>query len=80
MGVDPEDCRRVAMLIGYRLGVYNVIAFFKVSSFHSNIDEYCSEIAIFTSNNSGDEDLIVSQMLKCAFLGAPWGGGLEFNF
>ncbi|CAL1537904.1 unnamed protein product, partial [Lymnaea stagnalis] len=30
MGVAPEDCRRVAMLYGYRLGSSNIIAFLKV--------------------------------------------------
>ncbi|GFR94218.1 sodium/nucleoside cotransporter, partial [Elysia marginata] len=30
MGVDLEDCRRVSMLLGYRIGIFNVVAFLKV--------------------------------------------------
>ncbi|KAK3782747.1 hypothetical protein RRG08_037746 [Elysia crispata] len=40
MGVDPEDCRRVAMLMGYRLGVYNVIAFLKMIEMKINRFKY----------------------------------------
>ncbi|GFO09086.1 sodium/nucleoside cotransporter [Plakobranchus ocellatus] len=36
MGVEPEDCRRVAMLMGYRIGVYNVIAFLKLTEMKYN--------------------------------------------
>ncbi|CAL1537902.1 unnamed protein product, partial [Lymnaea stagnalis] len=33
MGVAPEDCRRVTMLFGYRLGSTNIVEFFKVFLF-----------------------------------------------
>ncbi|XP_012936708.1 solute carrier family 28 member 3 [Aplysia californica] len=36
MGVEPEDCRNVAMLLGYRIGIYNVFAFFKLAEMKMN--------------------------------------------
>ncbi|XP_035825056.1 solute carrier family 28 member 3-like [Aplysia californica] len=40
MGVDPEDCRNVAMLLGYRIGIYNVFAFFKLADIKVNKVKY----------------------------------------
>ncbi|RUS81623.1 hypothetical protein EGW08_010636 [Elysia chlorotica] len=36
MGVAPEDCRRVAMLLGYRIGIFNVVAFLKLTGLKVN--------------------------------------------
>ncbi|CAL1530898.1 unnamed protein product [Lymnaea stagnalis] len=36
MGIEPEDCRNVAMLLGYRMGVNNIIAFFKLTELKIN--------------------------------------------
>ncbi|RUS81622.1 hypothetical protein EGW08_010635 [Elysia chlorotica] len=45
MGVDLEDCRRVAMLMGYRLGTYNVIAFIKLIEMRGNKFQYLQYMA-----------------------------------
>ncbi|KAK3782739.1 hypothetical protein RRG08_037738 [Elysia crispata] len=36
MGVAPEDCKRVGMLLGYRIGIFNVIAFLKLTALKVN--------------------------------------------
>ncbi|CAL1537911.1 unnamed protein product [Lymnaea stagnalis] len=40
MGVTPEDCRRVAMLCGYRLGSSILIAFLKFVELKNNRLKY----------------------------------------
>lgn len=40
MGVEPEDCRRVAILMGYRLSAYNVIAYLKLVEMKYNKFQY----------------------------------------
>ncbi|BFZ14567.1 hypothetical protein BsWGS_17606 [Bradybaena similaris] len=36
MGIEPDDCRNVAMLLGYRIGVNNIIAFFRLTDLKVN--------------------------------------------
>ncbi|GFO09397.1 sodium/nucleoside cotransporter [Plakobranchus ocellatus] len=36
MGVEAEDCRRVATMLGYRIGIYNILAFFELTTMKRN--------------------------------------------
>ncbi|XP_005096213.2 solute carrier family 28 member 3 [Aplysia californica] len=40
MGIDPSDCRNVGMLLGYRIGINNIIAFFKLAEMKMNRAQY----------------------------------------
>lgn len=66
MGVDPEDCRRVAMLMGYRLGVYNVVAFLKLTEMKINRFQYMKYMVAtnFTGTITEHRDDITLDMWK----------------
>ncbi|XP_059174865.1 solute carrier family 28 member 3-like [Physella acuta] len=40
MGIEPEDCRNVAMLLGFRIGINNIIAFFRLTDLKINKAKY----------------------------------------
>ncbi|GFS11740.1 solute carrier family 28 member 3-like [Elysia marginata] len=40
MGIEPNDCFRSGMLLGYRLVVNNLVAFLKLAEMHHNRDMY----------------------------------------
>ncbi|GFN79490.1 solute carrier family 28 member 3-like [Plakobranchus ocellatus] len=40
MGIEPRDCYRVAMLLGYRFSVTNIVAFFKLTDMSMNRNRF----------------------------------------
>jgi pyrimidine nucleoside transport protein len=51
MGIEPDDCRNVAMLLGYRIGVNNIIAFFKLTDLKINKAKF--EHYMMVTNGTG---------------------------
>ncbi|CAL1537915.1 unnamed protein product, partial [Lymnaea stagnalis] len=73
MGVAPEDCRRVAMLFGYRLGSTNIVAFFKLERARNNRLKYLDYMLKTGGNGTVtyvNDDVILDQ----------WGVTLPLGF
>ncbi|CAL1537919.1 unnamed protein product, partial [Lymnaea stagnalis] len=72
MGVEEEDCRRVAMLLGYRIGIYNIFAFLKLAEMKLNRFTYLQYMV--ATNGTGpvlhdNDDIILGAWNKTLKLG-----------
>uniref|UniRef100_A0A2C9L044 Sodium/nucleoside cotransporter n=1 Tax=Biomphalaria glabrata TaxID=6526 RepID=A0A2C9L044_BIOGL len=74
MGVELDDCRKVATVFGYRLGSSNVIAFLKLAELKRNRLRYENYVSQFGSNATltfQNDDVILNllgQTLKQGFI------------
>ncbi|KAK3764956.1 hypothetical protein RRG08_045758 [Elysia crispata] len=74
MGIEPNDCFRSGMLLGYRLAITNLVAFLKLSEMHQNRDVYLEYMQ--ATNGTGPvihqyTDIILqnwNQTLKSGFI------------
>ncbi|CAG5115637.1 unnamed protein product, partial [Candidula unifasciata] len=74
MGIEPDDCRNVAMLLGYRIGVNNIIAFFKLTDLKINKAKYTHYMLVTNGTgpvfNDGDDIVLGlwNDTLKSGFI------------
>uniref|UniRef100_A0A0B7BBS2 Concentrative nucleoside transporter C-terminal domain-containing protein n=1 Tax=Arion vulgaris TaxID=1028688 RepID=A0A0B7BBS2_9EUPU len=72
MGVELQDCRRVAMLNGYRVASSNIVAFFKLTEMREN--RMIFEDYMLKTNGTGNvtyvnDDIILNDWSKTLHLG-----------